>query len=825
MKKYLEEINWISVLHRCLIIIFSVYSSFYLLMTHLLTTKEIKASFQNLHQFLFFVYLLSIVVLAVYVSKILSKRFVIQLAIGYFLSQVVSYVVLATRNLNDKSFKIWNFGKNHFWEGNALPTLAAILIVALLIQQVASRTKYLKKLSVFLEDSKGYHLPQSLLLANVALLDSKWLSYLRGELISTLTTSGTTAFLEELFKILLICLLAFSLIAYTAIDGSEKMRKNQPSLSLAVLTSLILALIFNYTLQYGVRGDSDLLGRYIFPGATLYQFTVLALIFLFIYLIVDRYISTTLMIIIVGTLVSVANVLKNSMRSEPLLITDFVWLHEVNLLLSFLDAKMIFYIVLVFLLPIAVYLIFRNRFLAGKLVLKKRVRWSLLVLLTTIFISGFAVFKNEKDGKVASGIPVISKINNWMDITWMGFSTNARYRSLMYVWTKQMTKTIMEKPDGYSKKAIERLAKKYEAKAEEINKSRSQDISDQTIIYVLSESLANPNRISGVSLSMEAIPNIDQIKSITTSGLMHSDGYGGGTANMEFQTLTGLPFSNFSASVSTLYSEVAPKMSVFPSISDVFQNQNRYVMHPSGASNYNRYNIYKKLGFEHLIFLSDSKEKFKNITKTGVSMGDDSLYNNVLDKIDSKQSQFFSIITMQNHAPWSVAVPTEMTASGQGFSEDENWKLTEYSRLLTHTDQATQDFLDSLSKIDKKITVVFYGDHLPGLYPDSAFTEDSNVKYQTDYFIWSNWQNKKLDYPLVNSSDFTAELFAHTDSKVSPYYALLTEVLNKVTNSNNASSKEQEDIKKDLKLLQYDITVGKGYIKEDKTFFKIKNNQ
>lgn len=66
------------------------------------------------------------------------------------------------------------------------------------------------------------------------------------------------------------------------------------------------------------------------------------------------------------------------------------------------------------------------------------------------------------------------QINNWMDITWMGFSTNARYRSLMYVWTKQMTKTIMEKPDGYSRKLLKDWPK-YEAKAEEINKSRTQE--------------------------------------------------------------------------------------------------------------------------------------------------------------------------------------------------------------------------------------------------------------------------------------------------------------------------------------------------------------
>lgn len=141
------------------------------------------------------------------------------------------------------------------------------------------------------------------------------------------------------------------------------------------------------------------------------------------------------------------------------MLTDFVWLHEVNLLLSFLDTKIIFYIVLVFLFPVVVYLVFRNRFLAGKLVLKKYVRMSLLILLATIFILGFVVFKNEKNDAVVSGTPVVSKVDNGMDITWMGFSTNARYRSLMYVWTKQLTKTIMVMPAGYNQASIEKNLK------------------------------------------------------------------------------------------------------------------------------------------------------------------------------------------------------------------------------------------------------------------------------------------------------------------------------------------------------------------------------
>ncbi|MGZ7278195.1 sulfatase-like hydrolase/transferase, partial [Streptococcus pyogenes] len=76
-------------------------------------------------------------------------------------------------------------------------------------------------------------------------------------------------------------------------------------------------------------------------------------------------------------------------------------------------------------------------------------------------------------------------------------------------------------------------------------------------------------------------------------------------------------------------------------------------------------------------------------------------YKNVLLKINPKESQFFSVITMQNHAPWSVRHPENITASGKGFSEIENDNLTEYSRLLTFTDNATYDFLNSLTTINK----------------------------------------------------------------------------------------------------------------------------
>ncbi|WP_306693995.1 sulfatase-like hydrolase/transferase [Streptococcus didelphis] len=254
-------------------------------------------------------------------------------------------------------------------------------------------------------------------------------------------------------------------------------------------------------------------------------------------------------------------------------------------------------------------------------------------------------------------------------------------------------------------------------------------------------------------------------------------------------------------------------------MSDYFKSKNRFILHPSEASNYSRESIYTKLKFDNKIFSTGSKKTFINTENIGINMGDKSVYDNILYHLDNNKSQFFSVITMQNHAPWSVGSPAEVVATGEDFSPIENENITEYARLLTYTDSSTKEFLDNLSKIEKNVTVVFYGDHLPGLYPDSTFKNDSTQKYKTDYFIWSNHNSKQLNYPLVNSSDFIAELFEHTESKVSPYYALLTKILKEASVDKVNLDTQQAEIAEDLKLVQYDITLGENYLK-DQHFLK-----
>ena len=177
-------------------------------------------------------------------------------------------------------------------------------------------------------------------------------------------------------------------------------------------------------------------------------------------------------------------------------------------------------------------------------------------------------------------------------------------------------------------------------------------------------------------------------------------------------------------------------------------------------------------------------------------------------------------MTMQNHGQWFATDLSDITASGEGLTSDQNASLTNYARLLSYTDSSTAEFLQKLEGIDKKITVVFYGDHLPGLYPQTMFNNNPELQYLTDYFIWSNHGTAKYDYPLVNSSDFPAELLVHTNSRVSPYYALLTEVLNKASVDKDKLDSDGKQIANDLKMIQYDLTEGKGYILNHSDFFK-----
>ena len=158
-----------------------------------------------------------------------------------------------------------------------------------------------------------------------------------------------------------------------------------------------------------------------------------------------------------------------------------------------------------------------------------------------------------------------------------------------------------------------------------------------------------------------------------------------------------------------------------------------------------------------------------------------------------------------------------------------------------------KQFIKQIDGINRPITVVFYGDHLPGIYQNDM-TKDGVQLHETEYFIYSNKyarahgaKNFTASTAVVSPNDFIAMVAKQTNSKVNWYQALLTKVFEKLpamakniqdkgdVNSAKAVthtdfinehgqmvregslSRQQKRLLQDYRLVQYDITAGKKY--------------
>ena len=773
-------------------------------------------------------YGIAILIVSYFISQFDFKRtFFIKLIVSYIIYISLSFLIDVTTNINNPQYKIWDFKNNELFQLYSLGNFLAILLISSIFYFI--RKYYDKKAHRRLMNAKIHcsfeYLILGQFLVTFIFTDSKFPGFISrtASFMQLLDEYHIGKYSEVLYwSVLPTFLLLFfilSLFSFLFLKGQTDLVKNKATFSLSIFLSSVFSIIFNFTLQIGMGYSEKFLGYSFLPGALLFQCLTFFILFQTLYLIINRIVFSTYLIVLFIVSISIGNAIKFSMRNEPVLLTDISWLGSIDQLFGFIDFSIVIYSFIALLILSLLFIISRKILLRGRIVRNYGLRFTSLLGIAFLTTNVFYAFNHkEQNGQISDGIPVVSQLNNFQNIVWMGNTVNARYKTISYVWFNQLANDVIPVPENYSKNKMKEIEKKYSSIATDLNQTRDSNIQDHTVIYILSESFSDPGRIDTVELNRDVIPNIRAIKDKVTSGLMQSDGFGGGTANMEFQTLFGLPYYNMSQSVSVLYTEVFPRMKIKPSISNSFNSKNRIAFHFNDEKNYSRDIVYSELKFNRFI---TSPAKGIDEEKQGVYLSDKTLYDTVLKNIsnNSNDNQFFSVITMQNHAPWSESSPEDLKAEGVNFSKEENEKLLNFSKLLTHTDVATQDFLEKLSKIDKKITVVFYGDHLPGLYPESAFKNYPEGQYQTDYFIWSNFDAPKLDYPLVNSSDFSAMVFEQTNSKVSPYYALLTEVLKKASVDKKALEGEAQEIAEDLKMVEYDLISGKGYLSKD--FFEV----
>ena len=589
---------------------------------------------------------------------------------------------------------------------------------------------------------------------------------------------------------------------------------------------------------------------------------LVALLYLMLLMLFNRFWTASIVILAVGIIVAAIEHFKVEIRYEAILPADLGFLgSNTGNMLTFIPAGAHVTILVAlgaFAVLLALILVLRHfDGRKGRMIRTDNLSLNLtsrliLLLLPILVFALYCIHVSTTDSLANKFSRALGDTPSMWDSVY-----DAQRNGPLVAFTRQLNPKIMDKPSNYSEETMKKVAARYQKEAETINASRTNNLTDSTVVYVLSESFSDPSRVPGLKTNKDSMPNIRKIKAGTTSGLILSSGYGGGTANLEYMGLSGLSMANFESSLSSPYQQLVPSQHWTPTINQLWGAPvNSLGYHSYESSMYSRATNYKKFGFSHFYTLTGPDViKYQDKIDESPYVSDKSSYDSALEGIKSgKTNKFIQIITMQNHMPYHEWYEnndyTAESTTGTPLGDDEQQSIETYQKGVEITDQATQEFLNELDALDKPVTVVFYGDHLPGIY-SSASEDDNNslALHLTDYFIWSNKAsssqgNKASDAAYSSPNFFVAQAADHMNAKVSPYLAFLTEmhskiaameppVVNKIQgwdripegqnvyldqNGNPMSTddfdKETKQLLADYKLIQYDITAGKNYLKD-----------
>jgi phosphoglycerol transferase MdoB-like AlkP superfamily enzyme len=392
--------------------------------------------------------------------------------------------------------------------------------------------------------------------------------------------------------------------------------------------------------------------------------------------------------------------------------------------------------------------------------------------------------------------------------------------------------TAMAEPKGYSKAAVEEIAGRYRAKAAAMNKGRTATIDKTNVVIVLSESFSQPAWLKTVKFQNDLIPKTTAEMKKTVSGKMLAPGFGSGTANTEYELLTGQSLSQLSPQLSVPYEQLVSHYKDYPSAVGYFlaHGHTPVAIHPFSPRMYARTQVFKTFGFDK--FITKDQMKFKG-RGGGRFIDDESAFDEVRHQIDTHDEPVLAhLITMQNHMPFGGQYddPIKPTGLPPKYAD----LAGQYARGISRTDDALADMLAKLKRSPEPTAVIFYGDHLPPqVYPQSLVErEGALTAHQTPFLIWSNRKPlKHTKLPTTSPIQFMPKLFDALNVPIPPWYALLDDLDKEIPAMDSGITVNPQDkrvktsqltpaakkVLSDYRMIMYDLSIGKRY--SEKTMY------
>ena len=316
------------------------------------------------------------------------------------------------------------------------------------------------------------------------------------------------------------------------------------------------------------------------------------------------------------------------------------------------------------------------------------------------------------------------------------------------------------------------------------------------IIAIMNESFGTAH--THIKANMPVTPYYDSLSKVT-KGKLYVNTFGGGTANTEFEFLTGMTIGNYPYPVMPYNNFVKrDKYSIARYFSSL--GYKTIAMHPYTATNYHRNKVYKRFGFDELLFFNDFKHK--EYVRNYVS--DKSMYEEVIRRyenaVESSEKLFLFGITMQNHSGYKNFDDAKVLSLMTNYKNRE--AVDSYLSLMKLSDEAIEILIDYFSNVDEHVIILFFGDHNASfgneinkfVYDDVLDYECTNA-YVTPLFIFDNKnKNKKDDFINEISANFLSlELLKRANLPLDDVHQMIDEIYKKYSVYNFHKVKSRDD--------------------------------
>ncbi len=366
---------------------------------------------------------------------------------------------------------------------------------------------------------------------------------------------------------------------------------------------------------------------------------------------------------------------------------------------------------------------------------------------------------------------------------------------LPYCFMASVFNTGINEPNGYDENAIVEITdnRKY---AESTTGLAEED--RPNIVVIQLESYFDVEEAEFFETSKDASPNLRKMYENYSTGYFKVPSVGAGTANTEFEVLTGMNLRYFGPGEYPYKTTLKEGYSESAATALAELGYGTHALHNNGGNFYSRAKVFNNIGFD-----SYTSKEFMNIlqlTENGWAK-DDILVEHIVNAMDSTEQQDFVFgISVQGHGDYPVEQVLENPEIRVKGIEDEatknRWEY--YVNQVYEMDAFAGKLVETLEERGEPTVVVFYGDHLPTM---GLKAEDlkSRYLYNTNYVIWDNIGLEKEDRN-VPAYQLMADVFERLDIHSGTVF------------NYHQERRQTKDYLSDLELLQYDILFGNQYV-------------